>query len=87
MSVVFLIVGFALGYYYRTMRDFMREVESRFEKQKPEIGITPGAYHRANENNVNQGGNVGLVTPKTPQQLEFEEQERLREMQLHVPRG
>jgi hypothetical protein len=69
------------------MRDFMREVESRVEKQKPEVGVTPGLYQRANEHNVNQAGKTGLVTPKTPQQLEWEEQERLREQQLHVPRG
>ena len=62
----------------------MRAVEKRFTEQKPEVGATPGSYHKANENNVNQAGETGLVTPKTPQQLEWEEQERLREQQLHV---
>lgn len=87
ISLAFLLVGLLLGYYYRTLRDFIREVESRQVKEKPEVGVTPGLYQRANENNVNQGGETGLVSPKTPQQLEWEEQERLREQQLHVPRG
>lgn len=87
VSLALLLVGLALGYYYRTMRDFICEVESRFDRQKPEVGVTPGLYAEPTLNHVNQAGTTGLVTPKTPQMLEFEEQERLRELQLHVPRG
>jgi hypothetical protein len=84
-QIAFLIIGLLIGYGYRSFRDFMRETEKRFkEKPKPEVGVTPGLYKHANENNVNQSGDTGFTTPKTPWRLEWEEQERLREEQLHV---
>lgn len=76
----FFIVGFMMGFFYRKIDDRLKILEAR----KPETGVTPGSYHRANENNVNQAGETGFVTPKTPQRLEWEEQERLREEQLRV---
>lgn len=59
----------------------MQDVNKRLNEPKSEVGITPGAYHQANEYNVNQEGKTGLVTPKTPQRLDWEEAERLRDLQ------
>ena len=84
ISLAFLIVGLLIGYGYRTFRDFVLQTEARFKEKPVETGVTPGLYKHANENNVNQGGETGFTSPKTPQRLEWEEQERLREDQLHV---
>lgn len=79
ISLSLLIIGLALGYEYRVLRDFMREMERKHPK--PETGITPGLYHKANENKT-QDGETGFVSPKTPELLEWEESERLRQEQL-----
>lgn len=81
-SLAFLIIGFLLGYNESRILTLVDKLKDMNKKAKPEVGITPGAYHKANENNVNQGGDTGLVMPKTPQRLEWEEQERLRRDQL-----
>jgi hypothetical protein len=64
----------------------IRELKKIRPEKKPEIGVTNGVYGEVNEFNTNQDGNVGLVETKTPQLLEWEENERLREMQLKVPK-
>lgn len=83
ISLAFLIVGLVLGYIAKDIKAVTHEIKARIDT-KPEVGITGGLYHQPNENNVNQGGDTGFVSPKTPQLLEWEEQERLREEQLHV---
>jgi hypothetical protein len=62
------------------MIDKYKELKSKVN-ERSQIGATTGAYGRINEYNVNQQGNTGLVIPKTPQQLEWEESEKLRELQ------
>lgn len=83
VGLAFLLIGLILGYTYRDLRDFVREVRDKPDN-KPETGVTPGLYHKAYEGAVNQGGETGFVSPKTPQLLEFEENERLKEMQYNV---
>ena len=75
-----LIVGIIFGYYYRDIKDRIKKLEKR--TPEPKIGVTYGSYGKVNEV-ANQGG-VGVFTPKTPEQLEWEEQERLREAQHNV---
>lgn len=81
ISLALLIIGLLLGYNVWKVRDIATKIK-KMNDIKPDVGITPGLYQRANENNVNQAGETGLVSPKTPQQLEWEEQERLREQAL-----
>lgn len=80
-SLLFFIIGILLGYNESRILALIDKIKDMNKKTKPEVGITPGEYKRANENNVNQGGETGLVMPKTPQRLEWEEQERLRRQQ------
>lgn len=44
--------------------------------------VTMGTYRPVNENVGDPVGDVGLVTTKTPQLLEFEEQQALEKMNL-----
>ena len=72
-------VGYLIGYQQRHIKELLDT-----KPAPPEVGATPASYGRINEYNVNQKGETGLVMPKTPQQLEWEEGERLREAQLSV---
>lgn len=79
---VLLVLAFYAGLYIRDLND---KIDRLSEAQKPEPtpAVTLGAYRSVNENAVNKEDNlVGLVTPKSPQLLEFEEQEELRKMSL-----
>jgi len=84
IALTTLIVGLLIGILYRTGWDFIKETHKRFESVPPQVGATHASYGKTNEFNVNQPGPTGLVTPKTPQMLEWEESERLREMQYKV---
>jgi len=83
-ELIFLVIGLLIGVIYRTVFDFIKEMRTKLEEVRPEVGATPASYGPTNEFNVNQAGPTGLVVPKTPQQLEWEEQEILRKMQLNV---
>ncbi len=76
-----IIIAAIIGYLYRDIRDQIKKINLKLDK-KEEIGVTPGTYGKINEV-ANQGG-VGVFTPKTPAQLDWEEAERLREEQLNV---
>ena len=82
--MIYLLIGLLIGVLYRTGWDVVKDTQKKLEERKPEIGGTPGVYGKTNEFNVNQSGPVGLVRPKTPQQLEWEESVRLNEMQYKV---
>lgn len=83
MYLVVLLVGFSIGLIAeRLYKVYLRVKE--LEEKKPVVGATEGAYWKTNEFNVNQGGDTGLVAPKTPQQLEWEEAEKIRQMQYKV---
>lgn len=83
LALITLIIGTAAGYFYRDLRDTISELRAKVDNQ-PATGATYGSYGPVNENHVNQAGNTGLVVPKTPQQLEWEEQEILKKMQHEV---
>lgn len=80
------VLGVALGYKFRDLEDSVNILKSKIATKPPEVGITPGAYGRTNEYSVNQPGETGLVSSKTPQQMAFEEDEAIRAMQNRVKR-
>ena len=76
-----ILIGLFIGYKEREIRE---KINSYIEKtSKPDVGVTPASYGRS-VHRENQDGDVGLVTPKTAQQLEWQEQEELRQMQHKV---
>lgn len=80
-NVIVFLFGILLsalaGYHYRTLKDTIK----RLEAPEPEVGATDASYGQMVYKS-NQDGSVGLVEPKTAQRLEWEEQERLRKLQL-----
>jgi hypothetical protein len=82
ISIITGLIGFLLGYFYKDMKNKIDSLTQQIKKKEPEIGATNAAYGRVDPFRVNQDGDVGLVEPKTAQRLEWEEQERLRKMQI-----
>lgn len=73
-------LAFAFGWYLREIHEAINELRARLKEQTPPIGATLGAYAPVNEfKHTNQPGVVGLVESKTPQRVEFEAQEALRQ--------
>lgn len=82
-----VIIGIGLGYIYRDLTDKIKQLQAKTGPE-PEIGTTNASYGIVNPLAVtNQQGEIGLVEPKTPTLLEFEEAERLKQMQYEVPRN
>jgi len=80
--ILLFVVAWGFGYLFRDMRDKVTELTAQLKKEEPDVGATYAAYGRVDPYKVNQDGDVGLVEPKTAQRLEWEEQERLRKMQI-----
>lgn len=85
-AACFLLVGIFIGYIYRDIKD---RIAKLWEHQKsivsaspPEVGVIPGAYHHVEEQ-VRQDNTkkTGTVIAKSPQLLEYEEQQRIRKLQ------
>ena len=74
-------MAFAMGYFYRDIRNKINDLTDKLEVAEPEVGATNASYGQHVEI-TNQSGQIGLVEPKTAARLEWEEQERLRKMQL-----
>jgi hypothetical protein len=82
-----LVIGGLIGYKYRDMSDKIKSL-SKVKEPEPEIGTTNASYGIVNPLAVtNQSGDIGLVEPKTPTLLEFEEAQRLKQMQYEVPKN
>lgn len=88
-----LICGFILGLGLcwragRDIQDILNFInEWRAEKKKPQAPqpfITPTHPSFTNENMVGQE-NSNIVIPKTPQQVQWEEEEELRKLNLKRP--
>lgn len=85
ISLCFLIVGIALGYIERSGRERIKKLLEDLPKDEtPVTGATDGSYGQVNEYAANQDKPVGISEPKTPQQLAWEEQQRLQEQNLRV---
>lgn len=66
-----------LVHYARTILESINTAN----KTKNPSGVTYGAYRQINENKES----AAIVNPKTPQQIEFEAQEQLRQESLSGP--
>jgi len=82
--IIFGLIGTGVGYIYKDLTSHIKKLEKKISEPEHEIGVTSGSYNAGNINRINQDGEVGVVEPKTPQMLEWEESERLREQQLNV---
>jgi hypothetical protein len=77
IDILLVAIAAFIGYMFRDIRTLKNRVKEM--QKEPEIGATTGSYGVINElNSTNQDGDVGIVEPKTPAQLEFEEGERLK---------
>lgn len=76
-ALIFSLAGYFWGCEHRRIL----EVIKKLENPKQEVGATKSSYGPVNEYKVNQAGPTGLVMPKTPQQLEYEEAEQLKKAQ------
>lgn len=85
MTDIFLIIiGFIVGYKYRDIRNGLKELQNALTSTKSSnIGATPGSYGPVNPFSSNQDGEVGISTPKTPEQMAWEADERLRQEVAH----
>lgn len=81
ISLILVIMAFFMGFFYREVREKLIELTEKLEKVEPKVGATDASYGPVFQT-ANQPGDIGLVEPKTAQRLEWEEQERLRKMQL-----
>lgn len=80
MNLFYLIIGVVfggtIGYEASVIKELSKKLQ---ERPVVEAGATKGEYGPVNEYMVNQPDKgTGLVMPKTPQQLEWEEEEQLR---------
>ena len=81
--LIFAAIGTGVGYMERDFRDKVKKLEKKLDEPKEEVGTVGGEYGKVNQFSTNNSP-VGLVEPKTPEQLEWEEQERLRQANLEV---
>jgi len=80
-SLILVLMAFAMGFFYRDIRDKISDLTDKLEAAEPEVGATNASYGQQFETS-NQIGQIGIVEPKTVARMEWEEQERLRKMQL-----
>lgn len=83
VTILTLCLGYIIGYNFREIKEAINKLNEKLKVNEPvEVGPTPGLYHKPNENKVlnDMHKKVGAVQPKSPQLLEFEEQERIRKM-------
>ena len=79
-EALFLIIGVGLGWSFREIRILKQYVAKLAVVDRPRAtpGPTMGVYHPPDENR--QTG--GIVTPKSPQLIEWEQLERTRQENL-----
>ena len=83
LIIVAFAAGVGLGKYDQKLKQEIKGLHDKMDKQ--EVGPTQGSYGNVNSLTMTPTA-TGAVRPKTPEQLEWEEAERLREAQLKVPR-
>lgn len=73
MLLLGLIVGLQLGYYAQLIIERLKEL---VPNTPPSTGVTRGSYNEPHTH----GRSGAIVTPKTPQQVEFDVAEDLKRM-------
>lgn len=82
--LLFFVLGITVGFYERDVQEKIKKLHEHIKKTpEPKIGATIASYGTVNPYAANQT-KIGISEPKTPQQLEWEEQMALEEAQLHV---
>ena len=79
LSLSTLILGIALGYSWRELWE-LKKLVTKPPTTQSQPAVTPGSYKPANENHQSKA----IVTPKTPQLIEFETNERRRREVLGI---
>jgi uncharacterized protein YneF (UPF0154 family) len=81
--IVCLLAGFFLGYYLREIKQLMVKLFSELPEPPPpiEVGVVQGSLHEPDKTPpalMDKSKKTGAVIAKSPQQIEYEEQERIR---------
>jgi len=76
MFLVGLTLGLQLGYYAQLLKKWLKDLIPKEPVAPPTVGITRGSYNEPHT----QGKSGAIVTPKTPQQIEYDVAEDLRRM-------
>lgn len=77
LGVLLLWTGFFAGLKYREIKDKLNELSNPPEpEEEVKPTVTPTDPRFANENMINQD-NSGVIEPKSPQLIEFEEEQAL----------
>lgn len=82
--ILAIVISLVVGYFYRDLRDKTKRLKELASEKKPEVGVNLGSYLPQDVSRINQDGEIGVVELKTPQQLEWEAMEKLREENLRV---
>lgn len=80
-----LIVGLALGYFYRDLKDKVVNIQKSLDKKEVKPTVTMGAYVPPKARSNTGESKIGLISSKTPQRLEWEAQERLEKEVKGIP--
>lgn len=74
-----LVVAIALGFGWREVWELTKKVKALQQKPAPKTGVTMGSYSVAPKETP---PTRSVVTPKSPQQLEFERQQKAFQQDL-----
>jgi uncharacterized protein YneF (UPF0154 family) len=82
-AIVCLLTGFFIGYYLKQIKDLMVKLFSELPEPPPpiEVGVVQGSLHEPDKTPpvlMDKSKKTGAVIAKSPQQIEYEEQERIR---------
>lgn len=85
-AIVCLLTGFFIGYYLKQIKDLTVKLFSELpEPAAPiEVGVVQASLHEPQHQQLeplmDANKKTGAVIAKSPQQLEYEEQERVRKI-------
>lgn len=80
LVVLALVIGLVLGYEHKQLAEVLKRLKTLEDKPEPKPAVTLGSYRPANETKQTPG----VITPKTPQQLEALAMERQRQEALGI---
>lgn len=73
IALVLIVAGTVLGFHLRYLGQQIEDLKEMFEEEPPATGPTLGVYKDLTAPNV---PTVRVVTPKTPQRIAWEAQQR-----------
>lgn len=75
------VLGYLVGRYHRELVDKIRTLEGQV-REEPKPVVTMGAYDPPQPTTTHSDTAIGLVETKTPQLIEFEQQESIERQGL-----